>query len=77
MKYTLLTSAFHVDLIFTDSCEQNESLLQQQLQLAQTTVFESELFHEVSVTWFKLYYSTSDSLTWFFCFGTKCENCRF
>lgn len=34
-------------LVFTDSCEQNESLLQQQLQLAQTTVFESELFHEI------------------------------
>jgi hypothetical protein len=37
-----------LDLIFTDIGEQNESLLQQQLQLAQTTVFESELFHEVS-----------------------------
>ncbi|KAH8547458.1 subunit 17 of mediator complex-domain-containing protein [Umbelopsis sp. PMI_123] len=34
-------------LIFTDIGEQNESLLQQQLQLAQTTVFESELFHEI------------------------------
>jgi hypothetical protein len=37
------------DLIFSD-CDKrpNESALQQQLQLAQATVFESELFHEVS-----------------------------
>jgi len=35
-------------LIFADGGKQrNESLLQQQLHLAQTTVFESELFHEI------------------------------
>ncbi|CAM0141072.1 unnamed protein product [Umbelopsis sp. WA50703] len=44
------TSSTDVDedyLIFTHSGEQNLSALQQQLQLAQSTVFESELFHEI------------------------------
>jgi hypothetical protein len=65
-EVTMADICFHVDLIFTDSCEQNESLLQQQLQLAQTTVFESELFHEVSVTWIKICSSIPHSFISFF-----------